>query len=170
MNLLVVLNICYGLSSSSSIYFCEDRVRIVDEIIKISNDFDGAIVVNDSHLNEDNEFNYVPPHLLSSDISHDEKLLNPVFNCLQPKQKRWKTFGTKNKFSAKDFVPDFSSFDEVVVCGFVFSLDVLPTILDMCQEHPNVKSCLRCTYDPKEDLFEKMSSYIRWIGIGDIDD
>lgn len=136
MNCLLILNIF--LQDQYNIYTPIEYKKLLNEITDFSHRFEFTILVNDSHQEEDKEFQYLPPHALKNKY---QNLRNYEF------EKSLKSlnflFLTKNTLSALQSTHNRETilsyhFDQVCVGGMSGCIDVVPTCLDLIDLQQNV--------------------------------
>lgn len=165
MKALIILNLCYGVIRPMSITSCIDVYKTIDNIIQISEEFDYSFVINDEHNKEDTELKLVPPHFM-----HNTADAFRLFNSEEHLKTRLKYFLKKNKFSAlsnehnKSIILN-TGFEEICICGFTASMDIVPTVIDFIHNNRIVSVIPRCISDVTEELKEKALGYLSFIGI-----
>lgn len=162
---ILALNISYGAVRPGSITACENPYSVIDNIQKISSQFDWCFVINDCHDSTDLEFKYLPPHNLSN--SSDCIMLPSVWDNLKSS---YKQLLTKKHLSAvasehnKGVILN-QKFDEICVTGFSGYLDILSTCLSLIDLEQNVYIRPECIGDFTQEFLNKSLEYLKFLGV-----
>jgi nicotinamidase-related amidase len=148
-----------------SVTSCVDVYKTIDNIEKLSEQFEYSFIINDEHDREDQEFKLVPPHFIRG--TEDTYRL---FNAEERLKSRIKYFFKKTKFSGlssehnKTIILN-AGFEEICICGFTASMDIVPTVLDFIYNNKIVSIASKCISDTTRENKERSLGYLNWIGI-----
>lgn len=168
MNLLVVLNWCYGIAKPFSPLFCPDVHLVGNQIKRVAHLFDRTFVMNDYHSGGwTDEFKYLPPHNVD-EVSRtllDHELYKVARKVETIRKHELNAFGNDHAASLL-FLP---SPKNIMVTGFTASTDVIPTCLALIDLGQNVYVHKDCIGDISPDRKAKSLEYIEFIGIPILD-
>ncbi len=165
MNALIVLNLAYGVIRPLSLTFCENVHQTINNIVDLSKEFDFCFLINDNHSQNDNEFRYLPPHMIS--VQDKGKLLNiePKLSSRNRPITLYKnTLNAFNSRDNKEHVLGYN-FDSICIAGFSATLDVVPTTLGIMDFHPNVFISELCVGDISLGHKSKALDYLNFLGV-----
>jgi nicotinamidase-related amidase len=126
---LIVLNLCYGVIRDLSIFHCKEAWQVIENIIKLSSQYDNLFIINDLHKKDDVEFKYLPSHMVP--ISDDLARLSAVEKRLQSKNIQFLTKNTLSPLKNEHIQKLIMAFDNICVSGFTATFDVVPTCIDL---------------------------------------
>lgn len=155
---LVILNLCYGVIRELSIFHCKEAWQIIDNIIKESENYNNCLIINDLHQNDDLEFKYLPPHMIS--ISEDTCRLYNIEKQLKCPFKQFynkKTFSPLKNEHLRKLIMDY---DNILVSGFSLTFDIVPTVLDLITFGKNTKINKNCVGDISTEHKNKALEFI----------
>ena len=137
-----------------------------NQIKKVAPFFDRTLVINDNHYPHipDPEFKYLPPHC------------NNVIDC---NTLDWKLYEVANnaekirKHTLNAFLYGSHAWElllnlkpkNVMVAGYVASIDVVPTCLGLMDAEQNIYVHKDCIGDVSKERKEKALEYLEFIGI-----
>lgn len=141
--------------------FCKTHHKTIENIIKISHSFDDVYVINDYHNKNDSEFKYLPPHcdsFGSARLYSYEKQLKQPFTYLSK--------NTLSPFYNEHVVKSIlKSGTKVCVVGFLASIDIIATCLDLIQRGVEVLTDFSAINDSDEKNLELAKNYLTLIGV-----
>jgi hypothetical protein len=161
----LILNLCFGSVRPYSVSSGSQPYITIENIIKVSKDFDFCFVINDNHSKDDIEFTYLPPHIVKGGV--DVGRLHYLDRRLQSK---YVQFLTKNTLSAihdehnkKTILSrDYSL---IAITGFSASTDITATCLNLIDEKKKIAIIPSCVDDSIKDYKTKAINYLTYLGI-----
>lgn len=165
MKCLICLGLQFGSARPYSTTYCNSFYKTLSNIINISKNYDFSIVINSEYTKDSNVFNYLP--LCNLKNSQDSAWMLDDYLKLQSKHI---INLTKNTFSGLRSTHNSAvilkyNFQEITVCGMVGSLDVLPTVMDLIDNHPNVNIYPDGIDDLDADLKNRAIDLMKFIGV-----
>jgi hypothetical protein len=164
---LIITNLCYGILKPTSVVFCEEAYKVIENIINISNNYDICYIINDAHYPDDIEFKNFPPHLIdkTEDVVRlytiETKLKTPLIQTLRKRKQN--IFATNHiKYTIVGSMGN-TEIEELCITGFTGCIDIIPSVLG-AREH-NIEPTLYadCIGDLSHKHKELTLDYLRLI-------
>jgi hypothetical protein len=162
MNILIILNWCYGISRPYSPVFCSEVHQVGHQIKMVAPFFDRTLVINDVHDINDSEFEYLPPHNLTASDIHPLDII-----AFSNPQILYKNTLNAFAFPHNRGVLEALTPKNVLVTGFNASTDIIPTCLGLIDMQMDTKIMVspECIGDLYEERKSRAIEYLGYIGI-----
>lgn len=163
-NLLLICNLCYGSIRPSCLASCEKPYQVLDNIVKLSDQFSDILVVNTYYNQSDRKHINMPPYFVPD--TQDTLRLNEY------EQKIAKlNFEVCNKYTLSCLGQPHiltrvkNKYTDITVCGFSLSLDILPTCIDLISLDKKVTLKCDCVGNLPDQPNEILLKYLGFLGV-----
>jgi nicotinamidase-related amidase len=165
MNLLLVLNWCYGIAKPLSPVSCSEVYKVGHQIKMVASLFDSKFVVNDEHGHFDTEFHYLPPHMLhntSDSVPLDLSLIGLERGKTHMVKKR--TLSAMANDQIRGVIAGINP-KKTMVAGFNASIDVVATCLGLIDLGLEIAITEPCLGDISLEHKKMALKYLGFMGI-----
>ena len=164
MKLLLCCNVALGYVKNIGPFYCPESKKVCDNIIKLSEEVDVTLFINDEHIPCDPEFDYLPPHMIEGD--HDclriytiERRIKSEFYFLR------KNFLSAIKSQHNRDIYMGMCPTTTILGGFLCSYDILATAMDVIQSNHKVEIYKDACGDVDAATKERAIGILGWMGI-----
>lgn len=152
MDTLIINNLTYGSIRTYSIVASVNAFKVINNLIKISSQFDYCFILNDSHKKDDYEFKYLPPHRVEQ--SNDTILLKEIIDQLKCKYVQILNKDTLSGFENKHIKETILSTnsDRYCIAGFCTTIDLVPLAISLIDSKKQVCIDPACCEDVSDEI------------------
>lgn len=163
-NCLVLTNICLGSLTSSCSLYCHNANVVLENILKTSSEYDQIIICNDSHTPQDNEFKYLPPHMIQG--TSECYLLRDFIHKLKPKLPiltlRKRTLSVIGNEHNKQLL--MGTYHHIHLGGFS-GVDCISSSLDLIDLGENIKVRQELMGDLSPEIYNRNLEFLRFMNL-----